>query len=347
MKPKIALVVDTDNWAFYNRAVILKDRLSEYFDFKIIPFATALQENLLQLILLIQDCDLVHFFWRGVLFFLTNENIVFKRNEIDIDEFIKEKFTNIVKTTCVPDHSLLDEENIENSKKVLNFVDDYYVMSDKLFKIYNELGCKKPYGVITGGANTKLFKPQNLERFDDMENRKIVVGWSGNSKWGKTDGQKDEDIKGVDTILNPAIEQLKAEGYNIELKLADRNVKYIPIEEMKDFYNSIDIYICASKEEGGPNTVLESMCCGIPIISTNVGVVQEVLGKKQSDFILNDRTIEGFKEKIKYLIKNKEMFKELSDENLEEIEKYSYDIIAKQFKEFFEKNLQKRGSMNE
>lgn len=343
-KPKIALIVDTDNWAFYNRAIFLKERLSEYFEFKIIPATTALQENVLQVILLVQDCDLVHFFWRGLLFSLSNDNIVFKRNQINVDDFINEKFSKIIKTTCVPDHALLDKENIENSKRVLNLVDDYYVMSQKLFKIYNELDCRKPYGVITGGANTKLFTPQRLERFENMENRTIVIGWSGNSKWGNWDRKSGEDIKGVDTILIPAVEQLQKEGYNIELKLADRNIKYTPIEEMKDFYNSIDLYVCTSKEEGGPNTILESMCCGIPIISTNVGFVEEVLGEKQSQYIIQERSIENVKNKIKELMNNKDKFKELSKENLTEIQQYSYDAIAEQFKQFFEKNLKKRGN---
>ncbi len=346
-KPKIALITDTDNWAFYNRAVLIKEKLSNYYDFEIIPATTALQDNVLQVILLVQDYDLVHFFWRGLLFSLSNENVIFKRNNIDVDDFIKEKFSKIVKTTCVPDHSLLDDENIENSKRVLNLVDDYYVMSNKLFEIYNKLDCKKPSGVIIAGANIELFRPENLERFDNIENRKIVIGWSGNSKWGNWDEKGNgEDIKGVDTILIPAIEQLKQEGFDIELKLADRNVKFTPIEEMKDFYNSIDIYVCVSKEEGGPNTILEAMCCGVPIISTDVGFVKDVLGKKQSQYIIEERNIENLKNKIKELINNREMLKKLSEENLEEIEKYSYDVIAKQFKEFFEKNL-KRGNIND
>ena len=118
MKPKIALIVDTDNWAFYNRAVAISERLNQYYDFKIIPATTALQENIMQVILLVQDCDLVHFFWRGLLFSLDNENIVFKRSEIDVNEFIEEKFSKIVKTTCIPDHSLLDNENIEKTNSL-------------------------------------------------------------------------------------------------------------------------------------------------------------------------------------------------------------------------------------
>ena len=50
MKPKIAFITDTDNWAFYNRAVVLSEKLKDYYDFKIIPATTALQENVLQIL---------------------------------------------------------------------------------------------------------------------------------------------------------------------------------------------------------------------------------------------------------------------------------------------------------
>lgn len=342
MKPKIALIVDTDNWAFYNRAVKLSEKLKEEYEFKIIPATTALQENVLQTILLVQDCDLVHFFWRGLLFSLDDENIVFKRNQIDVNRFIEEKFTNIIKTTCVPDHALLDEKNLEKSKKVLNMVDGYYTMSGKLFDIYQQLDCQKPQRVIIGGVEEKYFPAENLERFEieNLENRKIVIGWSGNSKWG--DWNNHIDLKGVHTIIKPVVEELQKEGHQIELILADRSEKLIPIEEMKDFYKQIDIYVCASETEGGPNPILEAMCCGVPIISTDVGYVRDVLGMKQKDFILKERTKEDLKENIKKLLENKEKFKELSKENISESKKCTYDVIAKQFKEFFDYNLKRR-----
>ena len=52
-------------------------------------------------------------------------------------------------------------------------------------------------------------------------------------------------------------------------------------EDMPEYYNGIDIYVCTSRTEGTPNTVLEAMACGVPVISTDVGIVPEVFGEKQ------------------------------------------------------------------
>ena len=77
-----------------------------------------------------------------------------------------------------------------------------------------------------------------------------------------------------------------------------------------------------------------------------MGFVNDVFGKKQKKFILKERNIECLVSNIKELIENKEKFKELSDENLEESKKCDYDVIAKQFKEFFDYNLDQKRKEN-
>ena len=134
-------------------------------------------------------------------------------------------------------------------------------------------------------------------------------------------------------------EELIQEGYPIELKFADRKEGYIPHDKMPDYYNTIDVYICASKNEGTPNPVLESMASGVPIISTNVGIVRDAFGEKQKNFILEERSKQNLKNKLITLLNNKELFEELSKENLEQIKQWTWEEKCKQFKEFFEKNL--------
>lgn len=103
---------------------------------------------------------------------------------------------------------------------------------------------------------------------------------------------------------------------------------------MPGFYNSIDCYICGSSSEGTPNPVLEAMACGIPVISTNVGIVPEVFGTKQKEFITS-RTVENFSIKLKKLIDNPVLFSELADENLQSIKKWDWKLMSNNFRIFF------------
>lgn len=173
-----------------------------------------------------------------------------------------------------------------------------------------------------------------------------MIGWVGNSKWCV--GQSDiSDLKGIHTIIKPSVDELKAEGYNIELRTSDKNNKVIPHNKMPNFYNSIDIYACASMCEGTPNPVLEAMACGVPIISTDVGIVREVFGEKQVKYIVAERSKECFKNKLRHLLNNLEELQVLSNENLEQIQAWDWKIVSEKFRNYFRIVLEKKKKENE
>ncbi len=339
IKPKIALIVDTDDWAFSNISKQIIKNLSNKYDFKYIVMKDF--DNLLQVLLLAKNCDLIHFFWRGPFININSDYVYEYLKKLGITNQ-KEYISNLVKnsniSTSVYDHLYL-ENNAIVTKKILNNVKNYYVSSNKLMQIYKKInGIKKPKTVITDGVDLNKFYPINIDRFDKLNKRKIVIGWVGNSKWS----DEIEDFKGVNTILKPAINELIKEGYPIKMFFADRNEKMISHEEMVNYYSKIDLYICTSKIEGTPNPVLESMACGVPIISTDVGIVPDVFGVKQNKFIIQERSVESLKSMIKYILSDKSIFKELSNENLKQIRTWTWEEKVIDFDKYFEKCLWNR-----
>ena len=47
--------------------------------------------------------------------------------------------------------------------------------------------------------------------------------------------------------------------------------------ELNELYNCLDLYIVASRVEGGPQSILEATLTKTPIISTDVGLAKEIL----------------------------------------------------------------------
>ena len=330
---KIALVVDTDNWAFANIARNVKKNLSQYYEFKIIPIAY-LDNNVAKLLFLTEDCELIHFFWRGLILSINSKTYKSYIKELggSVKKFNERFLNNKIITSSVYDHLFL-EDDIEKTKKIFSKCSNYYVSSNKLLEIYKNIDLENyPYGVITDGVDLEEFYPKNKRKFEDINNRKIKIGWVGNSAWK----QDKEDFKGVNTILKPVIKELIEEGYPIETYFADRQERMIPHDKMVDYYSDIDVIVCTSKIEGTPNPVLEGMACGDVVVSTNVGIVPDVLGKKQSEFILKERSKKCLKEKIIYLVEHRELFEELSKENLEQIKSWTWQKISERFKEFFD-----------
>jgi glycosyltransferase involved in cell wall biosynthesis len=220
----------------------------------------------------------------------------------------------------------------EHIDRCFAWMDCYFVSSHKLFELYaNNSRFPKPATVISDGVDCQLFKPQNMERFDKRNlDKTIRVGWVGNSKWWGHD-----DLKGLHTIIKPAVAQLINEGYNIELCYADRQEQLIPHKEMPSFYADIDVYICASLHEGTPITVLEAMACGVPVIATDVGIVSEAFGSEQRAFILENRTIQDIKDALKKLLEKKELFSSLSKENLLSIKDWEWSKQAEKMYAYF------------
>jgi glycosyltransferase involved in cell wall biosynthesis len=333
MKKKIALIVDTEDWAFANIANMIKKNLSQYYDFKIIPLEV-IDGNIIQCFILCKDYDLIHFFWRG---YLNLINEPFAKNYInslgmDKEIFIRKYIQSKTITTCVYDHLFLkDKEEIKFTNSILSKIKEYYVSSMKLFNIYNNMFSKKPKMIITDGVDLDLFKPQNIKRFVKQKD-KYIIGWVGNSLWGP----EQEDSKGLNKIIKPAIKELIDEGYNIEINIADKQIKMIRKEDMPKYYSNIDIYVCASLSEGTPNPVLEAMACGIPIISTDVGIVREAFGEEQAKYILEERSKDCLKKKIIELLSEHDNFRRLSEENIEQIKKWTWHNKIKDFKKFFD-----------
>lgn len=333
-KRKIALIIDTEGWAFDNIARQLKKNLQEY-DIDIIP-GKIFEGNMIKLFIFCQDYDLIHFLWRGYISLLDREEMhnYIEEMGMSFEEFTQRYILSKNITFSVCDELFLDGEEKWRTDEVMKYSNAYCVTSKRLYNIYKEFD-KKPQMIIHDGVDLDKYIPVNLDRFKKINH--IVVGWTGNSKF--KDSENDSDMKGVEGIIKPAIKELQEEGYDIELNLADRDIKMTPQEEMPKFYNSLDLYVCASKTEGTPLTVIEAMAMGIPVISTNVGVVEEALGENGRKYILEERSKEALKNKIKNIIENKDDFEILSKENLERVKEWDWKKISKQYKEFFESNM--------
>lgn len=302
-------------------------------------------DNLFKILEDVKEYDMIHFFWRKLLLQLDSKEFHkdLEDNGYNLDEYIA--FLKNKISTGIYDHLFIDEENLKVFSNIFNkYCKRYYTCSKKLEEIYKKIDeYPNPWGTIHDTYDDQLYDGGDKSRFDKRDNSCLIIGWIGNSNWNL----KYKDFKGFHTILNPVIDSLIDEGYKIKKHYADRNIKFRTNEEMPAYYQEIDVCIITSTEEGTPRPVLEAMASGVPIISTNVGIVDEVFGPKQKKYIIGTRSIdndEEIKENLKNAIieiyQNREIIKELSKENYEYSKVNGINVLSDMYKKYFDEFLE-------
>lgn len=59
-----------------------------------------------------------------------------------------------------------------------------------------------------------------------------------------------------------------------------------PLDLIK-LYNKVDFFICPSSEDNLPNTILESISCGTPVLAFNIGGISDLIQHKENGFLIN------------------------------------------------------------
>jgi len=72
-------------------------------------------------------------------------------------------------------------------------------------------------------------------------------------------------------------------------------------EDTAPLYPAMDVFLCTSKEEGGPCTIMEAMASDVPVITTDVGHVPEVVEDGVNGFVVRERSAHAFVERIRLL----------------------------------------------
>lgn len=103
-------------------------------------------------------------------------------------------------------------------------------------------------------------------------------------------------------------------------------------------YQKADIFVLPTANDSYPAVILEAMSCGLPVVSTAVGSIPQVIdGELQTGVIVNPITVRGFAEAIIELIEHPEKYYALAAHTLPLVERsmswskriVDYDAVLK------------------
>lgn len=327
---KIGLIVDTGNWAFANIALELRKHLSGRIELSIFNLED-FDFSLAKAFMALRDMHLIHIFPRQA--FLSFPNIPDSRYIAKLGlsrrKFIEKYVATKIVTLGVYDHQYSSKRELTKQVRKLNQTSAISTSSAKLKAAYESIKTLRPsIYLLQDGVDLQKFFPSS-KVVQKPSTEPLIVGWVGNSEWGGAD-----DHKGLNTVIKPAIELLRARGASVKENFADRAVSRVSFEDMPNYYAGVDVLVVASKNEGTPNPILEAMACGVPIVTTDVGIAAEAFGPLQKKFIAKNRDALEFANLIEKLY-DPELRNHLSHENLMQIREWSWKRKAKDFEIFF------------
>jgi len=100
-----------------------------------------------------------------------------------------------------------------------------------------------------------------------------------------------------------------------------------------------DVFILPSYVENYPVAIVEAVVVGLPIISTTVGGIPEIVEDGVNGFLVSPGDTTKLAEKMLYLAENENVRKEMISENHKLADKFSPEIAARKIEDIVQKTL--------
>ncbi len=224
-------------------------------------------------------------------------------------------------------------------KKVVKNAFGFIISSEKnrrnILNYYG--GDKKPYFIPFSGVKYKGL--QKGEK-NHKRGRKLLFVSAGKEKIRK-------GVNYIEAGLPTLFEKYKdlklihvgeKFSWSVPPKYNERilSVGKIPWERMKDYYATADMFVLASLQEGFPNTILEAMAAGCPIVTSDIDGIEEYITHKKEGYIFERANTKSLIEGIEYMLQNPKKARVYSDCAKKKARRLDYKHFSGKLVDFLE-----------
>tara|TARA_B100001287_G_scaffold89769_1_gene75230 strand:- start:2352 stop:3536 length:1185 start_codon:yes stop_codon:yes gene_type:complete len=246
-----------------------------------------------------------------------------------IERYLAKKSSGIIAISKLQKKELCEEHKITSAKKMeviplgfdLKKFQDNYADNRKTTRLKYEIADNCIALCITGRlapVKDHFFFLDVIEELSKKTERKIKVFIVG-------DGELKSDIE-------QRVTQLKNQGIDI--------VMTSWIFDIASFNAGMDIMCLTSKNEGTPVSLIEAQASNLPVISTDVGGVSDIVAENETGFIISRKDKRDFVKKIKILVEQDEIRHNMKSKGWEHVHlKFSYKRLATDMESYYKRLL--------
>ena len=108
-------------------------------------------------------------------------------------------------------------------------------------------------------------------------------------------------------------------------------------------YSATDVFAISSIQNNLPNTVMESLACGTPVVGFNIGGISEMIEHKVNGYLSAYKNSQSLAEGVKWVLENESRaFKLRKAARKKAVEKYTLKIQTERYVDLYKALLQNR-----
>lgn len=127
----------------------------------------------------------------------------------------------------------------------------------------------------------------------------------------------------------------------VAMGLADSVIFLGNRDDVPDCLNSMDLFVLPSYgNEGVPQSIMQAMACGLPVVSTNVGAIDEAVVNEQTGYLIEPKNTALLEQKLRQLMGDDVLRARFSEAALKRAsEQFGADIMLDKMTTIFRNSL--------
>jgi glycosyltransferase involved in cell wall biosynthesis len=220
------------------------------------------------------------------------------------------------------------------SKSILQNADAVLALTEDMKQKMREI-CDRDISVVPNGIDLERFKNSSGGEKGSNAKTIIFVGRLHPVKGGQylieamaIVHRAMPDVKLV--IVGDGVERTRLEqlAKKLDLNSCIQFAGQVPQERIPQIMHQADVFALSSLSESFGIVNIEAMAAGLPIVATNVGGIPDIVEEGVNGYLVNAKNPEELADKILFLLQNDEMREEISANNREKAELYTWDKVT-------------------
>lgn len=199
--------------------------------------------------------------------------------------------------------------------------------------------------IIPNGVNTKIFKPYSKtsarEELGLLPDDKIVLFAANGIR--KNIWKDYKTLKSSLSIIsgnNKKVLCIALGETAPSINIGPVEIRFIPYQRdpciVARYYQAADVYVHPSRADTFPNTVLEALACGTPVIASKVGGIPEQIIEGKTGYLVPEGDAGRMAEKITFLLENENLNRQMGCEAAEDSKKrFSLEQMVNNYLEYY------------